>query len=232
MTAGRRAIRALDLGRAFEDASGRVSIALQGVNLEIAKGEFVVVRGPSGCGKSTLLNLLGLLDRPTSGRLWINDVEIGPLKSGDAAFLRRSQLGFLFQDAGLVEPMTALGNVTLPLAYREVGRTERTRRATSALTNVGLNASLHAQVSELSGGERQRVGLARALVTDPSILICDEPTAALDEDSSVAVVEMLKSHAASGRVVICASHDPLVMAGGTRVVALDRGRVAEIEGAA
>jgi putative ABC transport system ATP-binding protein len=232
MTADRCAIRALDLGRVFEDSSGRVTTALQGVNLEIATGEFVVVRGPSGCGKSTLLNLFGLLDCPTSGQLWINDVEIGRLKSKDAAFFRRKHLGFLFQDAGLIEPMTALGNVALPLAYREVGRMERTRRATLALMKVGLDASLNAQVSDLSGGERLRVGLARALVSDPSILICDEPTAALDEGNSVAVVEMLKSHAASERTVICSSHDPLVIARGTRVVALDRGHIKETEVAA
>ncbi|MBX9575662.1 MAG: ATP-binding cassette domain-containing protein [Caulobacteraceae bacterium] len=232
MIAGPTAILAQNLGRVFEDASGRVTCALQGVNLEIATGEFIVVRGPSGCGKSTLLNLLGLLDHATTGQLWIEGVEVGRVRPSDVARFRRRHLGFLFQDAGLIEPMTALGAVELPLAYRDVARAERTSRAISALAQVGLGAALEAQVADLSGGERLRVGLARALVTDPSILICDEPTAALDEKNSVAVVDMLKAHAAHGRVVICASHDPLVIARATRAIALDRGRIRLAEVAA
>jgi putative ABC transport system ATP-binding protein len=224
VTAADTAVSARGLGRTYVGASGRTVAALQGLDLDFAVGQFVVVRGPSGCGKSTLLNLLGLLDRPTEGRLWVEGVEVQALDGPAVARFRRDHVGFLFQDAGLIEPMSAFDNVDLPLAYRETPRAERRRRVLQALEQVGLGDAAGAQVGTLSGGERQRVGLARALATDPSLLLCDEPTAALDEDNSRAIVDMLMAHARRGRTVVCSSHDPLVIGHADRVVGLERGR--------
>lgn len=225
MSQGRAVVSAREVGRIYVDASGRTVTALQGLDFDLSVGEFVVVRGPSGCGKSTLLNLLGLLDRPTTGDLWISGVEVRSLDSRNTARFRRDHVGYLFQDGGLIEPMTAFENVELPLTYRELPRAERRSRVVEALGRVGLDESTYAQVATLSGGERQRVGLARALVTDPAILICDEPTAALDENSSQAIVDMLIERARGDRTVICSSHDPLVIERADRSISLDRGRL-------
>lgn len=225
-------VSARDLGRTFSDRSGRTVDALKGVAFDLVGGEFVVVQGPSGCGKSTLLNLVGLLDRPTQGSLKVAGVEVSQLDAHNAAGLRRSYVGYLFQDAGLIEPMTVLQNVELPLAYRDVGRSERRGRALEALRNVGLDEAAAAQVGILSGGERQRVGLARALAIDPAILICDEPTASLDADTSRAVVETLIDRARKGRAVVCSSHDPLVIERADQTIRLDRGLQVSLNGSA
>lgn len=199
--------------------------ALDGLNLSLPRGSFVVVRGPSGCGKSTLLNLIGLLDRPTTGSLVVEGTELTTLDNAKAAWFRREYIGFLFQDAGLIEPMTVAMNVATPLIYRETPLGMRSDLTMAALEHVGLADRAGSAVGELSGGERQRVGLARALVTDPAILICDEPTAALDEQNSIAIAALLSARASEGRTVICSSHDPIVIARAGYVVPLRHGRL-------
>lgn len=199
--------------------------ALDGLDLSLPRGSFVVVRGPSGCGKSTLLNLIGLLDRPTTGSLVVEGTELTTLDNAEAAWFRREYIGFLFQDAGLIEPMTVAMNVATPLIYRETPLGMRSDLTMAALEHVGLADRAGSAVGELSGGERQRVGLARALVTDPAILICDEPTAALDEQNSIAIAALLSARASEGRTVICSSHDPIVIARARYVVPLRHGRL-------
>lgn len=199
--------------------------ALDGLDLSLLRGSFVVVRGPSGCGKSTLLNLIGLLDRPTAGSLIVEGTELTALDNAKAARFRREYIGFLFQDAGLIEPMTVAMNVATPLVYRETPPALRSDLTMAALDRVGLAARAGSAVGELSGGERQRVGLARALVTDPAILICDEPTAALDEQNSEVIAALLSERASEGRTVICSSHDPIVIARAGHVVPLRHGRL-------
>lgn len=212
------------LERDFVSRSGQRVSALSGLDFVATPGEMVVVCGPSGCGKSTLLNLVGMLDRPSKGRLAIGGVETTDLDPGALAALRRQTIGFLFQDAGLLEPMKVVDNVLLPLVYRRTPRADRLDRAHTVLARVGLETRLQSSVSELSGGERQRVGLARALVSSPRVLICDEPTAALDHDNSIQVARLLQDQAKAGVTVICSSHDPILMDRADRLVPLARGR--------
>ena len=219
------AVVARGLTRRFVSGSGQAVVALDGLDLDLPAGAFIVVRGPSGCGKSTLLNLIGLLDRPSEGGLTVAGVDLSRLNRAGAARFRREKVGFLFQDAGLIEPMTAAANVAAPLAYRETPRSRREALVEAALARVGLAGRARSQVGELSGGERQRIGLARALVADPPILICDEPTAALDEDNSRAIAELLATRAREGATVICSSHDPIVIARADQVTPLLRGRL-------
>lgn len=219
------AVSARSLTRRFVSGSGQMVTALDALSLSLPKGVLVVVRGPSGCGKSTLLNLIGLLDRPTGGALVVAGVDLTALDSDGAARFRREHVGFLFQDAGLIEPMTVAANVGAPLVYRETPGHARSALVTAALERVGLAARAGSGVGELSGGERQRVGLARALVTEPSILICDEPTAALDEQNSLAIAALLADRARYGHTVICSSHDPILIGRAGLVVSLRHGRV-------
>ncbi len=198
-------------------------VALSPLDLELDAGELTAVEGPSGGGKSTLLNLLGLLDRPSSGRVWIMGSRVDDLDARRAAHTRRLHVGFLFQDAGLIERMTVFDNVRLPLDYRGLPRASIMSRVLSSLEGLGLKGRAHARVETLSGGERQRVGLARLLATRPPIIICDEPTASLDDANSRLVVNHLLTAAAEGACVICASHDPIVLQAANRRLFLSRG---------
>lgn len=217
------AVIARDLTRRFVSGSGQTVTALNHLNLSISRGLLVVVRGPSGCGKSSLLNLIGLLDRPSSGELTVAGVDLHALAGAKAARFRREHIGFLFQDAGLIEPMTVADNIALPLVYRETPSRARNGLIAEVLQRVGLSNRARSAVSELSGGERQRVGLARALVASPDLLLCDEPTAALDETNSHAIVDLLAAQAAQGRTVICSSHDPVLIQRADQIIALRHG---------
>lgn len=219
------AVRARDLTREFRSARGTVH-ALSGVNLDLPAGAFVTVRGPSGCGKSTLLNLLGLLDRPSAGVLELDGVRTEGLKPDAIETLRRRTIGFLFQDAGLIERMTVMENVLMPMRYRGVRSGDRKAVARRSLDELGIAHCRSDLVETLSGGERQRVGLARILSIRPKIIICDEPTAALDEANSIMVVDRLIALASEGALVVCASHDPLVLSRSGIQITLDRGRIA------
>ncbi len=221
-------IEATGLSRRFVDASGAV-VALNNVDLRLSAGLFAVLAGPSGCGKSTLLNLLGLLDRASSGCLRINGALVEALSPTAFAALRRERVGFLFQDAGLIARMSTLENVVLPLCYWGASRAASLVSATRALAKVGLEDRAGVPVDLLSGGERQRVALARVLAAKSDIIICDEPTASLDESNSLAVVEFLRERARAGALVICASHDPAVLGEADIRVEMRRGQIVSIE---
>jgi putative ABC transport system ATP-binding protein len=205
-------------------------VALEPTSVEFQGGQFVVIYGPSGSGKSTLLNLLGLLDTPSSGELRLNGRRIDNLTGPCLADVRRDHVSFLFQDAGLLDRMSVLDNVRLPLDYRDVEAGAGRERALAAIRAVGLPDRLHAMVDTLSGGERQRVGLARVLATRSPVVICDEPTASLDEANSRAILDHLLRLAREGACVICASHDPIAIECADRRYSLRRGRLAEGDG--
>jgi putative ABC transport system ATP-binding protein len=199
--------------------------ALAGVSLRIARGEFVAIMGSSGSGKSTLMHILGCLDAPTAGRYLLDGVDVRDIPEDDLADLRNRKIGFVFQSFNLVARTTALANVELPLAYAGLGRRERRSRAVAALAAVGMEDRLHHLPSELSGGQQQRAAVARAIVTDPSIVLADEPTGNLDSHSTEEILGIFSRLNAEGRTVILITHESDVAARARRVVRLGDGRV-------
>jgi putative ABC transport system ATP-binding protein len=189
---------------------GNVAVsALSGVSLRIAEGEFVAVMGPSGSGKSTCMNIIGCLDTPTTGSYRFMGVEVGTLTRDQRALLRRNYLGFVFQGFNLLSRTSALENVELPLIYKGTPREERRRRARGALAAVGLTGWATHTPAELSGGQQQRVAIARAMVTDPHLLLADEPTGNLDTARSVEVMELLRSfNRERGITIVMVTHEP------------------------
>jgi putative ABC transport system ATP-binding protein len=205
--------------------------ALRDVSLEIQRGELVAITGPSGSGKSTLMNLLGLLDRPTSGQYWLNGRAVGALDADTVADIRNRSIGFVFQGFNLLARATALANVALPLVYAGVPRAERARRAARALRAVGLGDRLHHKPPQLSGGQQQRVAIARALVNRPALLLADEPTGNLDTRTSVEIMETLARLNALGLTVALVTHEPDIAAYAPRQIAFRDGRVTHDSGA-
>jgi putative ABC transport system ATP-binding protein len=199
--------------------------ALAGVSLRIARGEFVAIMGSSGSGKSTLMHILGCLDAPTAGRYLLDGVDVRDIPEDNLADLRNRKIGFVFQSFNLVARTTALANVELPLAYAGLGRRERRSRAVAALAAVGMEDRLHHLPSELSGGQQQRAAVARAIVTDPSIVLADEPTGNLDSHSTEEILGIFSRLNAEGRTVILITHESDVAARARRVVRLGDGRV-------
>ena len=199
--------------------------ALAGISLRIARGEFVAIMGSSGSGKSTLMHILGCLDAPTAGRYLLDGVDVRDIPEDDLADLRNRKIGFVFQSFNLVARTTALANVELPLAYAGLGRRERRARAVAALAAVGMADRLHHLPSELSGGQQQRAAVARAIVTDPSIVLADEPTGNLDSHSTEEILAIFSRLNDEGRTVILITHEPDVAARARRVVRLSDGRV-------
>ncbi len=207
--------------------TGRVVVpALEEVNLRVERGEFLAIVGPSGSGKSTMMNILGCLDRPTAGRYVLDGSPIDELDDAGLAALRSRSIGFVFQSYNLLPRTSALENVAAPLAYQGVGRHERTLRAGAMLERLGLGDRLHHQPTELSGGQQQRVGIARALVTDPAILLADEPTGNLDSRSGAEVIELFHELHDAGRTIVLITHDPDVAAAAGRQVHIRDGRIA------
>ena len=187
--------------------------ALRGVSLTVPPGAFVSIVGPSGSGKSTLLNLLGALDRPTSGSLRFSGRDVADLSDAELAALRNTDIGFVFQQFHLLARTSARDNVALPLVYRGAGRRERQRRATEALDLVGLSHRRDHSPAELSGGEQQRVAIARALVSEPHLLLADEPTGNLDSQTGTEIMELLQDlNARAGVALVVITHDPEVAA--------------------
>lgn len=222
-------LRAEGLTRTFATASGAVH-AVADVDLELRAGELLVVRGASGAGKTTLLNLLGTLDSPTDGRLWIGDTEATGLGEDELARLRRERFGFVFQAFGLIPVLTAAENVEVPLRIAETDPDERDRRVADALAVVGLTAQAPQRPAELSGGQQQRVGIARAIVSSPRILVADEPTGQLDSRTASTIMDLLVQLAhGQGIAAIVATHDPLLVARADRVLELHGGRVTGTE---
>ena len=224
--AGDLAVSALRLTRRFPARAAEVT-ALEDVDFTAPWAALTAVVGPSGCGKSTLLNLVGLLDRPDAGRLVVAGTDVTSFEAQRAAMFRRDHIGFLFQDGGLIERMTVADNVGLPLAYRGASARERVGRVGAALERVGLLARATSLIDELSGGERQRVGFARAVVAAAPILVCDEPTASLDAENARLVSDLLVERAAAGAAVVCASHEPGLIARANHRITLSFGRVVE-----
>ena len=191
--------------------------ALRGVSFQVAAGEFVALTGPSGSGKSTLMHLLGCLDRPTDGRYLLQNRDVSHLSADEQAEARNQYIGFVFQKFNLLPRITALENVMLPLLYR--GRvTDASKQATAALRTVGLADRAHHRPAEMSGGQQQRVAIARALVTDPAIILADEPTGNLDSRTGAEVLDLLLNLAANGRTILVVTHDPSVAGRAGRVL--------------
>lgn len=181
--------------------------ALHDVNLEIQNGEFVAIVGPSGSGKSTLLNMIGCLDKPTSGSVFIDGVDTAWLSDNELAEIRREKIGFVFQQFNLVHTLNALENVALPLFFAGVGRETRLKRAKELLLNVGLEDRIYHKPSELSGGEQQRVAIARALANNPEIIIGDEPTGNVDTETGNAIMDVLEGLNKEGHTIIVVTHN-------------------------
>ncbi|MEZ4398471.1 MAG: ABC transporter ATP-binding protein [Kofleriaceae bacterium] len=208
----------IDVRRRYGSGDAEV-FALAGASLTIAEGEFVAVMGPSGSGKSTCLNVLGGLDRPTSGNYWFRDVDVGALDRDQLARFRRHYLGFVFQGYNLLARTTALENVELPLVYRGVGRRERRAMARQALADVGLaNRESHTP-AEMSGGQQQRAAIARAIVTNPSLLLADEPTGNLDSVRKDEIMQLLVAlNRDRGITIVMVTHEPEMAAFASREV--------------
>jgi len=222
-------LRAEGLGRVFSTRAGDV-VACADIDLEVYPGELVVVRGPSGAGKSTLLRLLGGLDTPTSGDVWIDGTLYSSLSEEQAVELRRDDLGFVFQSFGLVPVLTAAQNVELPLRMKEVDAATRDARVAEVLALVGLSEHAAQLPDELSGGQQQRVGIARALAVPPRVLIADEPTAQLDSANALVVMDLLADLVATaGIAVVVATHDADLAARAHRVIELHDGHRARAE---
>ena len=184
--------------------------ALRGVDLTIDKGELVAIMGPSGSGKSTLMNIIGCLDLPTAGTYTLDDIDVSHMSDDDQARVRNQRIGFVFQQFNLLPRTSALKQVALPLMYAGYGRQERNKRAKAALESVGLGDRIDHRPDELSGGQQQRVAIARALVTDPNIILADEPTGALDTQTGVEVLEIFKGLNKRDITVVMVTHDPEV----------------------
>jgi len=201
--------------------------ALKNVSFNVSRGEFLVIMGPSGSGKSTLMHLIGLLDRPTEGQIFLNGKPVSKLSEKEQARLRNKEIGFVFQFFNLLERTSALDNVRLPLFYAGVKPREQEKRAKEALEQVGLNHRLNHYPSQLSGGERQRVAIARALVNNPSLILADEPTGNLDSKSGKEIMEIIASLHREGRTVILITHDSSLNHYGQRLIVIKDGEILE-----
>ena len=201
--------------------------ALDGVNIDIAQNEYVAIMGSSGSGKSTLMNILGCLDRPTSGTYELDGHLVSEMRGGRLASVRNERIGFVFQSFELLPRQTALRNVELPLIYSRGGWWNRRARARMALQTVGLADRMTHRPNQLSGGQKQRVAIARALVNEPKILLADEPTGNLDSATTTDVLGLLKRFHATGRTIVVVTHDPRVATAAQRVVTLRDGQVVD-----
>ncbi|MFA9377705.1 MAG: ABC transporter ATP-binding protein [Lachnotalea sp.] len=199
--------------------------ALDGIDLNIDKGEFVAIIGHSGSGKSTFMNMLGCLDVPTSGTYLLNGSNVSELSDDELSDIRNLEIGFIFQGFNLIANLTAIENVELPLIYRGVGKKERHRLASEALQMVGLSNRMDHKPSEISGGQQQRVAIARAIAAKPPIILADEPTGNLDSTSSKEIMEILKSLHKDGRTIILITHDNEIADQAKRVIRVKDGKI-------
>jgi putative ABC transport system ATP-binding protein len=210
----------------FGDAT---TVALDEVSLSVDRGEFVAVMGPSGSGKSTLMNLIGLLDRPTHGEYMLSGRSVARLRPNQRSKVRRDKIGFIFQSFNLIPRLSAIENVALPLAYRGMSQSRRLKQASVLLERVGLQDREYYQPHQLSGGQTQQVAIARALITNPDIIIADEPTGNLDSASSRLVMELLSEIHSSGHTIIMVTHNPELTRYANRVVYMQDGVIVHDE---
>ena len=208
--------------------NGKLTVpVLHGIDLSIYEGEFTSIMGPSGSGKSTFMNILGCLDRPTSGSYRLDGEEVAHLGDDELAYVRNKRIGFVFQSFNLLPKLTALDNVALPMVYAGVSKAERTARASQLLTDLGLGTRLDHMPAELSGGQRQRVAIARALANDPAIIMADEPTVNLDSKASLDVMHIFTELYQEGRTIILVTHEPDIAEYAGRNVVLKDGLIVE-----
>ena len=208
--------------------NGKLSVpVLHGIDLQVNKGEFVSIMGPSGSGKSTFMNILGCLDRPTTGSYLLNGDEVATLSDDELAFVRNKQIGFVFQSFNLLTKLTALENVALPMIYAGMDKKSRNERAAALLSSVGLGERMDHLPSELSGGQRQRVAIARALANNPAIIMADEPTGNLDSKSTIDVMNIFRGLYDEGRTIILVTHEPEIATYASRNVVLRDGLIVE-----
>ena len=217
-------IRVEDVHKYYDLGETKVH-ALRGVNLEIARGEFVAIMGASGSGKSTFMNLLGCLDTPSSGHYYLEGVDVAQLAKRDLAVIRNRKLGFVFQGFNLLSRTTALENVELPTLYAHLAKDDRLERAKRALQMVGLGERMEHFPSQLSGGQQQRVAIARALVNQPSILLADEPTGNLDSRTSVEIMQIFQDLNDQGLTVVLVTHEPDIAHYAKRTIVFRDGKV-------
>lgn len=217
-----------ELARTYGHGSAAVS-ALKGVSFSVEPGEFLAIMGPSGSGKSTMMNQLGLLDRPSTGRYWVDGVEVSRLGEDELADLRNQKIGFVFQGFHLLPRTTAVENVELPLVYRGLPVRERRELCKEALTSVGLGHRFDHYPAQMSGGEQQRVAIARALVTRPAILLADEPTGNLDTRTSLEVMRILQDLNEAGLTVLMVTHEPDIALYTRRLIGFRDGRILKDE---
>ena len=203
--------------------------ALSGVHLKVRKGEYIAIAGPSGCGKSTLLSILGLLDSPTEGSYQLNNSPVADLSASQRARIRNREVGFIFQSFNLIGDLTVYENVELPLTYQKMPRAQRKERVQTSLERVSMAHRMKHYPAQLSGGQQQRVAVARAIVTNPSILLADEPTGNLDSANGDIVMEMLAELHKAGATICMVTHDPRYAAHAKRTIHLFDGRVVEDE---
>jgi putative ABC transport system ATP-binding protein len=228
--AGTSIVRIRDLVKDYRRGAETVRV-LDGLSLDIRQGDFVALMGPSGSGKSTLLNLIGGLDRPTSGTLEVDGLRVDELSEGSLGRWRADHVGFIFQMYNLLPVLTAERNVELPLLLTNLDREQRMRRVAAALKLVGLEHRARHRPRELSGGQEQRVGIARAIVTDPTLLLCDEPTGDLDRKSGDEILTLLEAlNDEYGKTIIMVTHDPHAAERAHRVIHLDKGMLSEGSG--
>jgi putative ABC transport system ATP-binding protein len=220
-------VRARDVHKAFKRGSERIEV-LQGVNLEVASGEFLALMGPSGSGKTTLLNLIGGLDTPTEGTIEVAGVDISRMSGSALSRWRSQNIGFVFQLYNLLPVLTAERNVELPLLLTKLSKAQRRKHVEVALKVVGLADRAKHYPRQLSGGQEQRVGIARAIVTDPTLLLCDEPTGDLDRKAGDEVLDLLQAlNREHGKTIIMVTHDPHAAERATQVLHLEKGTLME-----
>ncbi|MCJ7574093.1 ABC transporter ATP-binding protein [Candidatus Bathyarchaeota archaeon] len=218
-----------DLARHY-DMGGDTVKALDGVDLKIGRGEYVSIVGPSGSGKTTLFNLVGGLDRPTRGRVYIDGIDISKLDAYELAWLRCRRIGYIFQTFNLIQVLNALENVALPTVFAGVPRDEGLKKAEKLLQSVGLGERLHHRPTELSAGQQQRVAIARALANDPAIILADEPTGNLDLNTGTEIIDLLHGlNKKGGLTLIAATHDLKMIKASDRIVWMRDGRIEKIE---
>ena len=220
----KKIIKLIELWKVYR--RGKIEVpALKNINLEIYQGDFVAILGPSGSGKSTFLNSIGFLDVPTKGTLELEDTNISSLNESQLAQIRGKKIGFIFQQFNLINTISAIENVMLPMIFQNVPESQRTKRATELLTSFGLKDRLHHKPTELSGGEQQRVAIARALANDPEIIVADEPTGNLDSKTGLNIMEFLKSLNKNGKTIILVTHDQSLVKYAKRTVYLRDGEI-------